>query len=293
MWPPFGNLFVKRHEEQEPSSASPTSSISPHCNGPGKIVETQITQEETEEQNALSELNNEEDQSEREEKEEGGKKKKLYELNELHYLVNALPYIDSHDSELEKNAKQLVEEEMMLMQKQNEIKNYLQNFDIPQSVYVKIKNSVIPNELKRCEQNINMEKLNLNYYNIDKEELNEEKNVNQWANTLTKHKIVLENMHNALINVELMNKYKEVMWSEHMKVFAHIDVNLQNNIKLLKDQIDNINKQRKLHQLSYVKDLSALQNERSEYKRKNDIVLEEIKKLLSENLHLRYRRNEA
>ncbi|ANQ09098.1 Uncharacterized protein PCOAH_00035350 [Plasmodium coatneyi] len=287
MWPSFANFLVKRQEEQQAPSSLP-----PQGNGPGEIVETEITQEETEEQNVLSELNNEEDQLE---KEEGGvkKKKKLYELNELHHLVNALPYIDSHDSELEKNAKQLVEEEMMLMQKKNEVKNYLQDFDVPPSVYVKIKNSVMPNELKRCEQNINMEKLNLNCYNIEKEELKEEKNLNEWINTLRRHQIVLENMHNALINVELMNKYKEVMWSEHMKVFTHIDVNLQNSIKLLKDQIDNINKQRKLHQLSYVNDLSALQNERNEYKRKNDIVLEEIKKLLSENLRLRYQRNEA
>ncbi|KJP86988.1 hypothetical protein AK88_03387 [Plasmodium fragile] len=255
------------------------------------MMETQIALEETEEQNVLSELNNGEDQLEKEE--EGGekKKKKLYERNELHHLVNALPYIDSHDSELEKNAKQLVEEEMKLMQKQNDVKNYLENFDIPPSVYTKINNSVMPNELKRCEQHINMEKLNLNCYNIEKEQLEEEKNLNQWADTLRQHQIVLENLHNALINVELMNKYKEVMWSEHMKMFTHIDVNLQNSIKSLKDQIDNINKQRKLHQLSYVNDLSALQNERSEYKRKNDIVLEEIKKLLSENLRLRYQRN--
>ncbi|EUD68462.1 hypothetical protein C922_00858 [Plasmodium inui San Antonio 1] len=255
-------------------------------------METQITQGETEEQNLLSEVNKEEDQPE---KEEGKKKKqkKLYELNELHHLVNALPYIDSHDSELEKNAKQLVEEEMMLMQKQNEVKNYLQNFDIPPSVYIKIENSVIPNEIKRCEQQISMEKLNLDSYNIESEKLDQDKNMEQWASTLKKHQIVLENLHNALINVELMNKYKEVMWSEHMKVFTHIDINLQNSIKLLKDEIDNINKQRKLHQLSYVNDLSALQNERTEYKRKNDIVLEEIKKLLSENLRLRYRRNVA
>ncbi|CAG9478002.1 conserved protein, unknown function [Plasmodium vivax] len=248
------------------------------------MMETQITQAETEEQHLLSELND-----------EGGgkkeKKKKLYELNELHHLVNALPYIDSHDSELEKNAKQLVEEEMMLMNKQNEVKNYLQSFDIPPSVYAKMESSLMPNELKRCEQGITMQKLNLSSYNIQGEQLEEEKNLNQWSNTLKKHQIVLENLHNALINVELMNKYKEVMWSEHMKVFTHIDINLQNNIKLLKDQIDNINKQRKLHQLSYVNDLSALQNERNEYKRKNDIVLEEIKRLHSENLRLRYRRN--
>ncbi|GAB67407.1 hypothetical protein PCYB_114270 [Plasmodium cynomolgi strain B] len=208
-------------------------------------METQITQEETEEQNVLSELNNEEDQLEKEGEEEK-KKKKTVRTERTTSLV-----------------------------------------------YIKIKNSVMPNELKRCEQHINMEKLNLNSYNIEREQLDEEKNLNEWANTLKKHQIVLENLHNALINVELMNKYKEVMWSEHMKIFTHIDINLQNSIKLLKDQIDNINKQRKLHQLSYVNDLSALQNERSEYKRKNDIVLEEIKKLLSENLRLRYRRNVA
>ncbi|GAW81879.1 hypothetical protein, conserved [Plasmodium gonderi] len=250
-------------------------------------METEIIARETEDEERVFELFNNNDKCENEKKTD----KKLYELNPLHDLVNALPYIDSYDKELEKNAKSMVEEEMMLMNKQNEIKNYLENFDVPPSVYLKKEDSVIPNELKRCEQNDKMEKLNLNYYNIENETLNESKNVEEWAKTLKKYELVLENLHNALINMELMNKYKEVMWSEHMKIFTHIDINLQNSIKTLKEQIDNINKQRKLHQLSYVNELSTLQNERNEYKRKNAIVLNEIKRLLSENMLMQYKRN--
>ncbi|SOV74684.1 conserved protein, unknown function [Plasmodium sp. gorilla clade G3] len=217
-------------------------------------------------------------------------KKKLYELNELHHLVNALPYIDSYDNELEQNAKKLVEEEMNLMHKNNEIKNYLESFPLPKITYLSNDNSIIENELKRCEENRKMQKLNFDHYNIENDVLNN-KNIEEWEKTLKKYEIILENSHNALINMELMNKYKEVMWSEHMKVFNHLDINLQNNIKTLKDDIDNINKKRKLHQLSYVNELSTLQNEQKEYKKKNNMVLNEIKKLMTENMLMKYKSN--
>ncbi|CRH00989.1 conserved Plasmodium protein, unknown function [Plasmodium relictum] len=217
------------------------------------------------------------------------KKKKLYELNNLHNLVNALPYIDSYDNELEQVAKKMVEEEMKLMNEKNEVKNYLEDYHIPSLMYLNNENSVIHNELRRCEENKKMEKLNFDYYNIS-HTLND-MSINEWKSTLKKYEIILENSHNALINIELMNKYKDVMWSEHMKIFSHIDINLQNNIKSLKEEIENINKKRKLHQLQFVNDLTTLQNERKEYKRKNNIILSEIKKLLSENMLMQYKKN--
>ncbi|SBS85428.1 pre-mRNA-splicing factor CWF7, putative [Plasmodium ovale] len=220
------------------------------------------------------------------------KNKKLYEQNSLHNLVNALPYIDSYDNELEKNAKRMIEEEMELMITKKEVKDYLKDYPWPILTYLN-ENSVIPNELRRCEKNEKMKKLNFDYYTIEKDNLNDLRNMEEWEKMVKKHQLLLENLHNALINIELMNKYKEVMWSEHMKMFTHIDINLQNSIKMVKDDIDNINKKRKLHQLSYVNDLTTLQNERKEYKRKNTIVLKEIKKLLFENRLMRYKHNLA
>ncbi|SBT39238.1 conserved protein, unknown function [Plasmodium ovale wallikeri] len=220
------------------------------------------------------------------------KNKKLYEQNSLHNLVNALPYIDSYDNELEKNAKRMIEEEMELMITKKEVKDYLKDYPLPILTYLN-ENSVIPNELRRCEKNEKMSKLNFDYYTIEKDNLNDLRNMEEWEKMVKKYQLLLENLHNALINIELMNKYKEVMWSEHMKMFTHIDINLQNSIKMVKDNIDNINKKRKLHQLSYVNDLTTLQNERKEYKRKNTIVLKEIKKLLFENRLMRYKRNLA
>ncbi|CRG93725.1 conserved Plasmodium protein, unknown function [Plasmodium gallinaceum] len=217
------------------------------------------------------------------------KKRKLYELNDLHHLVNALPYIDSYDNEFEQVAKKMVEEEMKLMNEKNEVKNYLEDYQIPSIMHFNNENSIIHNELKRCEENKKMEKINFDHYNIS-HTLND-MSINEWKNTLKKYEIILENSHNALINIELMNKYREVMWSEHMKIFSHIDINLQNNIKSLKEDIENINKKRKLHQLNYANEFTTLQNERKEYKRKNNMVLNEIKKLLSENMLMQYKKN--
>ncbi|SBT79774.1 pre-mRNA-splicing factor CWF7, putative [Plasmodium malariae] len=251
-------------------------------------IHKEASDEEKDDNNNLVEVNNDSLANSSNGKE---KNKKLYETIDLHHLVNALPYIDSYDNEFEQNAKKMVEEEMNLMNKKKEIKNYLKNFPVPQSVYVNNENSIVQNELNRCEQNKKMDKLNLEYYNIENDILNDNKDIEEWKKTLKKHELILENLHNALINMELMSKYKEVMWCEHMKVFTHIDINLQNNIKTLKEEIDNINKQRKLHQLSYVNDLSTLQNERKEFKRKNSLVINEIKKLSHENMLMQYKRN--
>ncbi|CXI79783.1 conserved protein, unknown function [Plasmodium berghei] len=229
-----------------------------------------------------------------EEKKKKKKTEKLYKSIELHYLVNALPYIDSYDNELGQNAKKLIEEEMHIMKETNQVKQYLENFPIPDLLYLNNKNSIIQNELKRCEQNNKMTLLNFDHYNIENNStsnINNNSTVNQAKKTFENHQLVLENLHNALINIELMNKYKEVIWSEHMKTFTQVDINLQNSIKSLKENIDNINKKRKLHHLSYVNDLTTLQNERKDFKRKNSLVLKEIKKLISENMLMKYKQN--
>ncbi|KEG03607.1 pre-mRNA-splicing factor CWF7, putative [Plasmodium vinckei vinckei] len=254
------------------------------------------TNESNEENEAVDKIEDRNDDYTLNKYDEDKKKKneKLYKSIELHYLVNALPYIDSYDNEMEQNAKKLIEEEMNIMKETNQVKEYLENFPIPDLLYLKDNNSIIQNELKRYEQNNKMDMLNFDHYNIEnnpESNINNNSTINQAKKTFENHQLVLENLHNALINIELMNKYKEVIWSEHMKTFTQVDINLQNSIKSLKENIDNINKKRKLHHLSYVNDLTTLQNERKDFKRKNSLVLKEIKKLISENMIMKYKQN--
>mmetsp|Transcript_30830 Transcript_30830/g.37364 ORF Transcript_30830/g.37364 Transcript_30830/m.37364 type:complete len:243 (+) Transcript_30830:254-982(+) len=197
--------------------------------------------------------------------------------------IDALPYADNLPAGWRQKVDILVQEEMRRMPKSRA--DYLKELPpVPTSRFQE--GSVIANELQRVAEGKPVEPLDTTRYRLEPPPLNRRNDPGAWKHGLTNAQAQLEHQALRMTNLELAVKYGPNAWRANLQ---HLDATCSSAKQALADtkaEIEQINRERKLHQTSVGTELSSLDEQWMELVKKNmeidqacALVAQEIEKM--------------
>lgn len=201
--------------------------------------------------------------------------KHLYQDNEGYELVDALPYIDTQLGQTEAAAqvKALIEEEMANF----EPRDYLEALPPPE---LKLLNSgVIFKEMDRIEAGQPMTGIDTSRYSLQEPVGPQAQDLNMWKTVENRAQAQIEHSYLRIANLELLDKYGSRSWVAHMAHVKEVDAAISADVKKLQDEREEVNKKRKLDQISCGNELRRLAIEYEQYMNDNALVEEGLKDL--------------
>lgn len=194
----------------------------------------------------------------------------LYTLNEHHEKVDALPYVDPLPNEMLNQVKRMIEEEMKTMPS----RDYLSLLPAPDlSVLDK---GAVGKELQRIAEQKPMQKINTSRYDMEPPNGVNVNDLSEWKRAVDNAKAQLEHSQMRLMNLELMQKYSQNAWLRHLADLQVHNEMYQRAAQDVKGKVDDINKRRKLEQVSCGNDLRNTQIEWTDLCQRNGQVSKAI-----------------
>lgn len=216
----------------------------------------------------------------------------LFKQNPYYYLVDALPYIDPLNEELQSEVKSLIEQELkvILQEDGGQLRNYLATLPVPKTPYMDNPNTPIGQELLRCASGKVMEKLDLSIYSsLEGPSQNRASDINEWSKSVTNAYCFLEHSHSAIINLELMIAFAKHSWIKHIADLQLYEKTLSAEVAKNRQESEEVNKRRKLEQMSCANTLRNLNREKAEILERNSKILSALSNLECEVFELRNR----
>ncbi|CEM15606.1 unnamed protein product [Vitrella brassicaformis CCMP3155] len=205
---------------------------------------------------------------------DGGQPQYLFQDNEGWDLVDALPYIDPLPADLQQEVRRLVEEEMSRMPP----RDYLASLPKP-ATPVLDSDPVIKGEMERIKMQRPMAKLDQARLNVEVPSGAKAADVGEWKKSLENAEAQLEHSNVRMVNLELMHKNAQKVWLNHLQQLEHHHTGLQSDVKILKRDMDEVNKRRKLDQVSCGNTLRTLGREWEELVDRNGEILQAVGEL--------------
>ncbi|KAK2195423.1 Pre-mRNA-splicing factor SPF27 [Babesia duncani] len=195
---------------------------------------------------------------------------KLYTYNQYHDLVDSLPFVDSIPKEMDSTIKQLIQDEMKSMLEESGgdedalLKTYLA--PLPFTACTRESGDHLYNMLiDGIKNGIEMEKLDLDRYASS--------NFKNITEKLCNSKMLLEYSNGSIINLELMDRYKEPIWLKYLDDLTLLKMRLEKSKNDLEQQIEQVNKSRKLQHVECASRIRSIHGEYLEYQNKNRQLL--------------------
>lgn len=191
----------------------------------------------------------------------------LYMENEHYSLVDALPYIDTHlgQTEVAQQVKYLIDEEM----KHFEPRDYLASLPAPELPF--LQTDLVQQEFARIEAGQPLAGIDMTRYQAAA--LRPTGPATQdplsWKKAAEHVRVTLEFNRLRMLNLELMDKWGNKAWVAHSLLVRSTERVLTNEATELRNGREEVNKKRKLDQISCGNELRKLTYELEQYQRDN------------------------
>ncbi|KAG1052861.1 hypothetical protein G6F43_005027 [Rhizopus delemar] len=171
--------------------------------------------------------------------------------------IDALPYVDRElDNEnVKAEVERMIEQEMRRMKK-------MERSELPTTINLFEDNESLKQEFDRVQQ-----KKILNALDTERYELkgpSDEDDVEAWKAAVNNTKSQLESQAGSMFNLELLSKYGANAWRVHNYQLETYLEYIKNNTERVRNQILNINKERKMEQTQAAETLASLENKWSD-----------------------------
>ncbi|KAI8375488.1 Pre-mRNA-splicing factor SPF27 [Blakeslea trispora] len=171
--------------------------------------------------------------------------------------IDALPYVDRDiaDENLKSQVERMIEQEMRRMK-------YTERSSLPLTADLFEKNSVLKEELKRVERKEPLDVLDTKRYELQGPE--NENDIEGWKAAVNNTKSQLESQAGSMFNLELLQKYGANAWRVHnYQLEADLQA-IQHQTEQVRQQIVQINQERKQDQTQAAASLQSLENKWSD-----------------------------
>lgn len=192
----------------------------------------------------------------------------LYRNNPNHQLVDSLPFVDTVPVDLEPRVRELVQAEMALILHESGASEpeLLQRYLSPLDFKLAHNDMLYNKEIDRIKNGVEMTKLDLDKYSS----LGDEKDPKL---RLKRAKVLLEFSQASLVNLELMDRYKEGSWLKYLDSLTLLKLRMDRQKARLDSRLEELNKRRKLAQIEAANRLRAVNQECDEYRARNAQLL--------------------
>lgn len=189
----------------------------------------------------------------------------LFMENEHYSLVDALPYIDTQlgQSEVAQQVKALIDEEMNLF----EPRDYLASLPAPELPFME--GETMSKEFERLEAGQPFQGIDTGRYKVDTPEGEDAQNHELWKKQAENLQMQLEYNRLRFTNLELLERWGNKAWIAHSCLVRKTERILGTEANGLRAAREEVNKKRKLDQISCGNELRKLNNELEQYVQDN------------------------
>jgi len=207
----------------------------------------------------------------------------LYTENEHHALVDALPYIDTQlgQTEVEAQVKAMIQEEM----RHFEPRDYLASLPAPEVTALESK--VLSEEFARMDAGLPMTGVDSERYFIRRPEGPAEGDPTAWKSAAERTQVQLEYNRLRLTNLELLERWGTKAWVASFGLMRVNEQAASNDAAAAREAREEVNKKRKLDQISCGNELRKLGRELEQYLQDNSEVQRGLQELEVEVARLR------
>jgi pre-mRNA-splicing factor SPF27 len=187
----------------------------------------------------------------------------LYLENESYHLVDALPYIDTDygaSADISMAVKRLIDEEMKSMPK----KDYLEKLPLPPTPYMD-ESPIFKEASERVATGTKMDVIK--GYDVAAPQGMKGREVKSWEEAVTRAEIKSAYDENQAVNVDLMATFGKPAWMAHVNQGLEYEKVLRLEATNLRGACEEVNKRRKLEQISCGNQLRGLLRQAEELER--------------------------
>lgn len=195
--------------------------------------------------------------------------------NEHFSLVDALPYIDTQlgAAEVAQQVKALIEEEMT----QFEPRDYLASLPAPELPL--LNSSKMQEEFSRVSMRQPLGAIELKKYEVERPEGEAAEDEDAWKRITSTTKMNFEYTRIKALNLELLEQWGKKAWIAHNILIRGAEKLLGKEATELRAAREEVNKKRKLDQVSCGNDLRKLTRELEQYQQDNSQVEQAVRGL--------------
>mmetsp|Transcript_31210 Transcript_31210/g.71253 ORF Transcript_31210/g.71253 Transcript_31210/m.71253 type:complete len:236 (-) Transcript_31210:38-745(-) len=207
----------------------------------------------------------------------------LFMENEHFGLVDALPYIDTQlgQSEVAQQVKGLIDQEMQLF----EPRDYLGS--LPEPMADVFAGDVLSQELQRLMANQPLSAIDVGRYDVKVPSGAEAQDVKSWKLAVDNVQRQLEYNRLRLANLELLSRWGNKAWVAHSCLVRGSERVLLEEAAALRASREEVNKKRKLDQVSCGNELRKLARESDQYQHDNMETEQAVRSMEAEVARLR------
>jgi len=189
----------------------------------------------------------------------------LFMENEQYSLVDALPYIDTQlgSTEVAQQVKALIDEEMAHF----EPRDYLASLPAPELPF--LSGETMSKEFARMEAAQPLQGIDTERYKVDIPEGEAALNGDLWKKQAENLQMQLEYNRLRFTNLEMLERWGNKAWIAHSCLVRKTESILGNEANGLRAAREEVNKKRKLDQISCGNELRKLNNELEQYVQDN------------------------
>lgn len=189
----------------------------------------------------------------------------LFMDNEHYALVDALPYIDTQlgSMEVAQQVKALIDEEMT----QFEPRDYLA--DLPPPDLPLFEGDMIKQELARIEAGVSLTGVDVERYRVEQPQGLTVSDHGAWRKAAESAQMQLEYNRLRLANLEMLERWGGKAWIAHSAVVRVTERAVATEAGRLRSEREEVNKKRKLDQISCGNELRRLAHELDRYRQDN------------------------
>jgi len=177
--------------------------------------------------------------------------------------IDALPYIDPHDDNAQRQVEALVRDEMRRFAPQD----YLAQ--LPALPTPKYDSLYLQGEMERLKRGEPMPRVDITRYKVEQPPPSKKNDPEAWNNAVRNAQAQLEHQHLRLVNLELLNNYGANAWKVHNYTLEKLHKSVAQSLELCKKDVEDVNRARKLEQESAAHTLSSLEVRYEDLVRKN------------------------
>eukprot|EP00931_Biecheleriopsis_adriatica_P021031 TRINITY_DN1387_c0_g1_i1.p1 TRINITY_DN1387_c0_g1~~TRINITY_DN1387_c0_g1_i1.p1 ORF type:complete len:265 (-),score=74.67 TRINITY_DN1387_c0_g1_i1:109-846(-) len=207
----------------------------------------------------------------------------LFMENEHYALVDALPYIDTQlgAAEVAQQVKQIIEEEMA----EFEPRDYLASLPAPELPL--LESPAMQEEFSRVSMRAPLGAIELKKYEVEKPEGASSQEEDAWVSAAKVLQTNMEYTRLKTVNLDLMEQWGKKAWIAHTMLVKGAERVISNEATELRATREEVNKKRKLDQVSCGNDLRKLSRELEQYQQDNAEVESAVRELEREVKRLR------
>jgi len=189
----------------------------------------------------------------------------LFADNEHYGLVDSLPYIDTQlgTTEVAQQVKALIDEEM----RHFEPRDYLTTLPLPEEPF--FSSDVLRQEMARIEEGRPLAGINTDRYKVDQPVGPSAEDHVAWRKSAENVQMQLEYNRLRMTNLEMLERWGSRAWVAHSSLLKGSERLLANEVVTLRSSREEINKKRKLDQVTCGNELRKLARELEQYQQDN------------------------